>query len=99
MIEDNQYKIKMLQHVEKENAGHINERFRKGIEIELIDLSHGENIGKALCFLLEKLNELGNLKLYPYQREMINMLSDFHTEKSLQELSELAIDKESKKRR
>lgn len=97
MIEDIQYKMKMLQHVEKENPGYINEQLaisdlRKGIELELIDLGHSENVGKALNILLKKLNELGDLKLYPYQYKMINLLSEFNTEKSSQELSELATD-------
>lgn len=97
MIEDIQYKMKMLQHVEKENSGYINEQLaisdlRKGIELELIDLGHSENVGKALNILLKKLNELGDLKLYPYQYKMINLLSEFNTEKSSQELSELATD-------
>ena len=47
---------------------------------------HNVNVEKALKFM----SELGELKLYPYQYEMINLLSEFNTENSLQELSELA---------
>lgn len=87
--------MKMLQHIKKKNTGHANEQLaisglRKSIELELIDLCHGENVDKALNILLKKLNELGDLKLYPYQYEMINLLSEFNTEDSLQDLSDLA---------
>ena len=49
---------------------------------------HNVSVEKALKFM----SELGELKLYPYQYEMINLLSEFNTENSLQELSELATD-------
>lgn len=99
MIEINMDEIKnklnTLEKMAKKNPGPVNKQFAtldsvvKGIELELIDVGHGENFSKSLNILIEKLNELGNLK-YPYQREMINVLSEFNTEKSLQELSEFA---------
>ena len=91
-------KLNTLEKIAKKNPGHVNEQFAtsdsvaKGLELELIDVGHSENVSEDLKILIEKLNELGVLKLYPYQREMINMLSKFNTEKSLQELSELAED-------
>lgn len=91
-------KLNTLEKIAKKNPGHVNEQFAtsdsvaKGLELELIDVGHSENVSEDLKILIEKLNELGVLKLYPYHREMIDMLSKFNTEKSLQELSELAED-------
>ena len=101
MIEINMDEIKnklnTLEKMAKKNPGTVNKQFAtldsvvKGIELELIGVGHGENFSKSLNFLIEKLNELDNLK-YPYQREMINMLSEFNTEKSLQEFSDSISD-------
>ena len=91
-------KLNTLEKIAQKNPGHVNEQFAtsdsvaKGIQLELIDVGQDENVSEALKILIEKLNELGDLKLYPYQREMINMLSKFNAEKSLQELSELTTD-------
>lgn len=91
-------KLNTLEKIAKKNPWHVNEQFAtsdsvaKGLELELIDIGHSENISEDLKFLIEKLNELGVLKLYPYQREMIDILSKFNAEKSLQELSELTTD-------
>lgn len=91
-------KLNTLEKIAKKNPGHVNEQFAtsdsvaKDIQLELVDVGHDENVSEALKILIEKLNELGDLKLYPYQREMINMLSKFNAEKSLQELSELTTD-------
>ena len=49
-------------------------------------LSHNADVGKALKLMADRLNEL---KLYPYQYEMINLLNEINTQNSLQELSEL----------
>ena len=82
--------MKTLEELSSKNSEHINDIFStldaKGIELELVGIERGKN----LKIILDRLNALGELKLYPYQYEMINMLSEFNTENSLQELSELA---------
>ena len=82
--------MKILEELSSKNSEHINDIFStldtKGIELELVGIERGKN----LKIILDRLNALGELKLYPYQYEMINMLSEFNTENSLQELSELA---------
>lgn len=84
--------MKTLEELSSKNSEHINDIFStldtKGIELELVGIERGKN----LKIILDRLNALGELKLYPYQYEMINMLSEFNTENSLQELSELATD-------
>ena len=84
--------MKTLEELSIKNSEHINDIFStldiKGIELELVGIEQGKN----LKIILDRLNALGELKLYPYQYEMINMLSEFNTENSLQELSELATD-------
>lgn len=102
MIEINMDKIKnklnTLEKMASKNPGPVYEQFAtsdsvaKGLELDLIDVGHSENVGEDLKILIEKLNELGVLNLYSYQREMINMLSKFNIEKSLQELSDSATD-------
>ena len=81
--------MKTLEELSSKNSEHINDIFStldtKGIELELVGIERG----KYLKIILDRLNALGELKLYPYQYEMINMLSEFNTENSLQELSEL----------
>ena len=81
--------MKTLEELSSKNSEHINDIFSildtKGIELELVGIERGKN----LKIILDRLNALGELKLYPYQYEMINMLSEFNTENSLQELSEL----------
>lgn len=81
--------MKTLEELSSKNSEHINDIFStldtKGIELELVGIERG----KHLKIILDRLNALGELKLYPYQYEMINMLSEFNTENSLQELSEL----------
>ena len=84
--------IKTLEELSSKNSEHLNDIFStldtKGIELELI----GINRGKNLKIILERLNKLGELRLYPYQYEMIRLLDEYNTENSLQELSELATD-------
>lgn len=84
--------MKTLEELSSKNSEHINDIFStldaKGIELELVGIERGKN----LKIILDRLNALGELKLYPYQYEMINMLSEFNTENSLQELSGLATD-------
>ena len=81
--------MKTLEELSSKNSEHINDIFStldtKGIALELVGIERGKN----LKIILDRLNALGELKLYPYQYEMINMLSEFNTENSLQELSEL----------
>lgn len=81
--------MKTLEELSSKNSEHINDIFStldtKGIELELVGIERG----KHLKIILDRLNALGELKLCPYQYEMINMLSEFNTENSLQELSEL----------
>lgn len=60
----------------------------KGIELELVGIDRGEN----LKIILDRLNALGELKLYPYQYEMARLLDEYNIENSLQELSDLATD-------
>lgn len=82
--------MKTLEELSSKNSEHINDIFStldtKGIELELVGIERGKN----LKIILDRLNALGELKLYPYQYEMINMLSEFNIENSLQELSDLA---------
>ena len=82
--------MKTLEELSSKNSEHINDIFStldtKGIELELVGIERG----KYLKIILDRLNALGELKLCPYQYEMINMLSEFNTENSLQELSDLA---------
>ena len=82
--------MKTLEELPSKNSEHINDIFStldtKGIELELVGIDRGKN----LKIILDRLNVLGELKLYPYQYEMINMVSEFNTENSLQELLELA---------
>ena len=82
--------MKTLEELSSKNSEHINDIFStldtKGIELELVGIERG----KHLKIILDRLNALGELKLYPYQYEMINMLSEFNIENSLQELSDLA---------
>ena len=82
--------MKTLEELSSKNSEHINDIFStldtKGIELELVGIERG----KILKIILDRLNALGELKLYPYQYEMINMLSEFNIENSLQELSDLA---------
>lgn len=82
--------MKTLEELSSKNSEHINDIFStlgtKGIELELVGIEQGKN----LKIILDRLNALGELKLYPYQYEMINMLSEFNIENSLQELSDLA---------
>ena len=84
--------MKTLEELSSKNFEHINIKFStldtKGVELELVGIERGKN----LKIILDRLNALGELKLYPYQYEMINMLSEFNTENSLQELSGLATD-------
>ena len=84
--------MKTLEKLSSKNSEYVDDRFStldtKGIELELMDIDRGKN----LKIILDRLNALGELKLYPYQYEMINLLSEFNTENSLQELSELATD-------
>ena len=84
--------MKTLEELSSKNSEHINDIFStldiKGIELELVGIERGKN----LKIILDRLNALGELKLYLYQYEMINMLSEFNTENSLQELSGLATD-------
>ena len=84
--------IKTLEELSSKNSEHLNDIFStldtKGIELELI----GINRGKNLKIILDRLNALGELRLYPYQYEMIRLLDEYNTENSLQELSELATD-------
>ena len=84
--------IKTLEELSSKNSEHLNDIFStldtKGIELELI----GINRGKNLKIILKRLNKLGELRLYPYQYEMIRLLDEYNTENSLQELSELATD-------
>ena len=84
--------MKTLEELSSKNSEHINDIFStldtKGIELELVGIERGKN----LKIILDRLNALGELKLYPYQYEMINMLSEFNTENSLQKLSDLATD-------
>ena len=95
-MDEIKHKLSTLEKMASKNPGHVNEQFAtsdsvaKGITIEFIDVDHSANISKDLKKLLENLDEFDGLKLYPYQYEMINLLSDFNTEKSLQELSNLA---------
>lgn len=97
-MDEIKHKLSALEKMASKNPGHVNEQFAtsdsvaKGIAIEFIDVDHSAHISKDLKKLLEKLDEFDGLKLYPYQYEMINLLSDFNTEKSLQELSDLATD-------
>ena len=97
-MDEIKHKLSTLEKMASKNPSHVNEQFAtsdsvaKGIAIEFIDVDHSAHISKDLKKLLEKLDEFDGLKLYPYQYEMINLLSDFNTEKSLQELSELPID-------
>ncbi len=58
----------------------------KGIELELVGIDRGKN----LKIILDRLNALGELKLYPYQYEMARLLDEYNIENSLQELSDLA---------
>ena len=82
--------MKTLEELSSKNSEHINDIFStldtKGIELELVGIEWGKN----LKIILDRLNALGELKLYPYQYEMINMLSEYNIENSLQELSDLA---------
>ena len=84
--------MKILEELSSKNSEHINDIFStldtKGIELELVGIERGKN----LKIILDRLNALGELKLYPYQYEMINMLSEFNIENSLQKLSDLATD-------
>ena len=95
-MDEIKHKLSTLEKMESKNPGHVNEQFAtsdsvaKGIAIEFIDVDHSAHISKDLKKLLEKLDEFDGLKLYPYQYEMISLLSDFNTEKSLQELSDSA---------
>ena len=95
-MDEIKHKLSTLEKMASKNPGHVNEQFAtsdsvaKGIAIEFIDVDHCAHISKDLKKLLEKLDEFDGLKLYPYQYEMINLLSDFNTENSLQELSDLA---------
>ena len=95
-MDEIKHKLSTLEKMASKNPGHVNEQFAtsgsvaKGIAIEFIDVDHSAHISKDLKKLLEKLDEFDGLKLYPYQYEMINLLSDFNTEKSLQELSDSA---------
>ena len=97
-MDEIKHKLSTLEKMASKNLGHVNEQLAtsdsvaKGIAIEFIDVDHSANISKHLKKLLEKLDEFDGLKLYPYQYEMINLLSEFNTENSLQELSELATD-------
>lgn len=49
------------------------------------ELLHNADVGK----LIKLMSELSEIELYPYQYEMINLLNEFNTQNSLQELSEL----------
>ena len=84
--------MKTLEELSSKNSEHINDIFStldtKGIELELVGIDRGKN----LKIILDRLNELSELRLYPYQCEMARLLDECNTEKSLQELSELATD-------
>lgn len=72
----------------EELSSKISELDTKGVELELM----GVNRGKHLKIILERLNELSKLRLYPYQCEMARLLDEYNIENSLQELSDLATD-------
>ena len=84
--------MKTLEKLSSKNSEYVDDRFStlntKGIELELMGMERG----KHLKIILERLNELSELRLYPYQCEMARLLDECNTEKSLQELSELATD-------
>ena len=81
--------MKTLEDLSSKNSEHINDIFStldtKRIELELVGIDRGKN----LKIILDRLNALGELKLYPYQYEMINILSESNTENCLQEVQEL----------
>lgn len=76
--------MKTLEELSSKNS----ELDTKGVELELM----GVNRGKHLKIILERLNELSKLRLYPYQCEMARLLDEYNIENSLQELSDLATD-------
>ena len=84
--------MKTLEELSNKNSEHINDIFStldiKGIELELMGIDRGKN----LKIILERLNALGELKLYPYQYEIIRLLDEYNTDDSLQELKKLATD-------
>ena len=84
--------MKTLEKLSSKNSEYVDDRFStldtKGIELELMGMERG----KHLKIILERLNELSELRLYPYQCEMARLFDECNTEKSLQELSELATD-------
>ena len=84
--------MKTLEELSIKNSEHINDIFStldtKGIELELVGIERG----KHLKIILERLNELSELRLYPYQCEMARLLDEYNIENSLQELSDLATD-------
>ena len=82
--------MKTLEKLSSKNSEYVDDRFStldtKGIELELMGMERG----KHLKIILERLNELSELSLYPYQCEMARLLDECNTEKSLQELSDSA---------
>lgn len=76
--------MKTLEELSSKNS----ELDTKGVELKLM----GVNRGKHLKIILERLNELSKLRLYPYQCEMARLLDEYNIENSLQELSDLATD-------
>lgn len=76
--------MKTLEELSSKNS----ELDTKGVGLELM----GVNRGKHLKIILERLNELSKLRLYPYQCEMARLLDEYNIENSLQELSDLATD-------
>ena len=84
--------MKTLEELSSKNSEHINDIFStldtKGIELELVGIERGKN----LKIILDRLNALGELRLYPYQYEMIRLLDEYNIDTSLQELSELETD-------
>lgn len=82
--------MKTLEKLSSKNSEYVDDRFStldtKGIELELMGMERE----KYLKIILERLNELGELRLYSYQYEMARLLDECNTEKSLQELSDSA---------
>ena len=78
--------MKTLEELSSKNSEHINDIFStldtKGVELELVGIERGKN----LKIILDRLNALGELRLYPYQYEMIKLFTEFNPNNSLQEL-------------
>lgn len=84
--------MKTLEKLSSKNSEYVDDRFStldtKGIELELMGMERG----KHLKIILDRLNELSELRLYSYQCEMARLLDECNTKKSLQELSDSATD-------